>query len=219
MKIYVGYDSSQEESFDVCVKSIKHNSNIEIIPIVKSDLEEKFLYVENKTGSTEFSFTRFLVPFLNDYKDFAIFCDSDFIWDCDPLELESYIDSTKSVSVVKHDIKPEQVPKTKMNNQEQFWYPKKNWSSLMLFNCSHQDCADLKPSTISYCSGKYLHEFEWTKEENIGDLPKMYNYLVGYGYYDGELKPKAIHFTSGGPWYKDYQDVEFCNQWYFYKNV
>ena len=73
MKIYVGYDSSQEESFHVCVKPIKHNSNIEIIPIVKSDLEEKFLYVENKIGSTEFSFTRFLVPYLNEYKGFAVF--------------------------------------------------------------------------------------------------------------------------------------------------
>lgn len=217
MKIYVGYDSSQKESFDVCVKSIKYNSSIEIIPIIKSELEEKFLYVENKTGSTEFSFTRFLVPYLNDYKDFAIFCDSDFIWDCDPFELQNYIDLTKSVSVVKHDIKPEQVPKIKMDNQEQFWYPKKNWSSLMMFNCSHEDCADLKPSTISYCSGKYLHEFNWSKEENIGDLPKTYNYLVGY--YTDEKKPKAIHFTSGGPWHNGYENVEFSEKWYFYKNV
>lgn len=217
MKIFVGFDSTQEIAFDVCAKSIRYHSNVEIVPLIKNQLEKKKIYNETKQGSTEFSFTRFLVPFLSNFKDYAIFCDSDFIWNCDPLELEQFLNKDKSVFVVKHDLKECVMPKIKMHGIEQFWYPKKNWSSLMIFNSSHLDCIKLTPEIVSSNSGKYLHEFNWTTEDYIGDLPKTYNYLVGY--YNDINNPKAVHFTSGGPWHPGYETVDFSNQWYFYKNV
>ena len=100
-----------------------------------------------------------------------------------------------------------------MDGLKQEWYPKKNWSSLMLFNSQHEDCKALSPKIVSTESPRYLHRMEWTTEEKIGSIPIEYNYLVGY-YKD--KKPKALHFTDGGPWHKDYQDVEYKEEWLLY---
>lgn len=215
MKIYVGYDTCQQQAFDVCKYSIERHSSIEIIPVVKQQLEADKIYWGDKKGSTDFSFTRFLVPYLNNYSDFAIFCDSDFLWNCDPMELKEYVNTTKAVFVVKHQIQDSEMPVIKMNNKSQFWYPKKNWSSLMVFNCSHSACRTLTPDVVSNMSGKYLHEFEWVGQDQIGDLPRTYNYLVGY--YNDNKDPKAIHFTTGGPWHENYKDVQFSKLWEYYK--
>ena len=128
--LYIGYDSSnygQELAFEVCKRSVlKFNKDIKIIKLEKNNLKEKNIYRrENDTdGSTEFTYTRFLVPYLNNYKDFAIFCDSDFIWRCDINEIFKYINSDKSVACVKHNYEA-CINKVKMDGKVQEWYPKK----------------------------------------------------------------------------------------------
>jgi hypothetical protein len=101
-----------------------------------------------------------------------------------------------------------------MDGLKQEWYPRKNWSSLMLFNCGHSDCKNLNLKTINNETPKYLHRMEWTIDENIGSMPLDYNYLVGY--YDSSDNPSALHFTDGGPWHQDTIDVEYGEEWLSY---
>lgn len=218
MKIFVGYDSTQQVAYDTCVKSIKYNSNHNhIIPLKLDELISKKIYWRTDKGSTEFSFTRFLVPYLCDYEDFAVFCDSDFIWNVNIDELLDVVYEDKAVWVCKHNIVPGQLKSTKMDGKPQRWYPRKNWSSLMLFNCSHSACREMIPHTVSSQSPGYLHELRWCSDNEIGSLPLNYNYLVGYNL-DVEEK-KAIHFTDGGPWHEGYENVEYSNLWHFYKEL
>jgi hypothetical protein len=214
--IYIGYDSTQDEAFDVCKLSIrKYNKNIKIIPIMKKYLQKQDLYWRNddQNTSTEFSYTRFLVPYLNNYKGWALFCDSDFLWRCDINELFENLDNKIAVKCVQHDYKPKSL--LKMNNKLQSSYPRKNWSSLMLFNCEHSSCKNLDIHNINTKTGSWLHQMKWCLDNEIGNLDKTYNYLVGY--YDFP-NPKAVHFTDGGPWHYGYENVEFSKEWISYRN-
>ena len=222
INIYIGFDSSnygQELAYKVCKKSIlKYNNKVNIIPLIKKDLEEKKIFNrKNNDGSTEFTYTRFLVPYLNNYKGCAIFCDSDFLWNCDILEVLKYTNEEKAISCVQHKYNECKL-KFKMNGRKQEWYPRKNWSSLMVFNCEHGDCKKLNLDNINNKSAKWLHRMEWTNK--IGEIPKTYNYLVEY-YYDEE-NPKALHFTDGGPWYHRWHtitnkyDINLGNKWISY---
>ena len=220
--IYIGFDSSnygQEISWEVCKRSIiKHCSNlnkINIIKLVKKDLIDKGIFTRtDKDGSTEFTYTRFLIPYLNNYKGYAIFMDSDFLWECDILELfENYTLKTVPVSCVKH-IYTVCKDKTKMDGRKQDWYPKKNWSSLMIYNCEHPDVKkNLTLENTNSKSAKFLHRMEWCNEEDILEIPKDYNYLVGY-YNDNNIK--ALHYTDGGPWFTRYKNCDYSDKWLNY---
>ena len=174
LKIYIGVDTKNKGqllAYEICKRSIQKYSNIEIIPLIKKELEKKKLfYRKNNDGSTEFTYTRFLVPYLNDYKDYAIFCDSDFLWNCDPKELLEYIDENKTISCVKHNYENCKTKNnTKMDGLKQEYYPRKNWSSLILFNCSK--CKILNLENINNKSPKWLHRFEWIEDIKIGEIP------------------------------------------------
>jgi lipopolysaccharide biosynthesis glycosyltransferase len=204
LRIYTGFDSSNDGQMlasNVCNRSLLKNTtyDIEIITLVKSDLEKQGLFYRNydASASTEFTYTRFLVPYLNNYEGYAIFCDSDFLWCCDVSELLQYIDQTKAVSCVKHNHVP--TDRIKMNNQLQTTYPRKNWSSLMIFNCNHPSTKQLTIKTVNEQSPAWLHRMSWANDHEIGDIPKTYNYLVGY--YHDTTKPKVLHYTDGGPWF------------------
>lgn len=217
MKVYIGFDSRQNYSeyydkvfnapYMVCYQSIRnYNKNIEIKPIILDDLIKKGYYYRDvdPLASTEFTYSRFLVPFLNDYKGIAVFCDSDFLWNCDIEELLEFYDETNAVSCVQHDYTPNTT--TKMDGLQQTTYPRKNWSSLMMFNCEHPDTQKLSVEVVNTESPKYLHRMSWAS--SIGSIPLTYNYLEGdYKYMEN---PKAIHFTNGGPWHEtwegDYED-------------
>ena len=217
-KMYVGYDSSsysQKLAYDVCQKSIKkHNSNVEIVKIVKQDLiDKKLFWRDDNTGSTEFTYTRFLVPYLNNYQGWALFCDNDFLWKCNVEEiLEKYADPKYAVCCVKHDYTSCN-SKVKMDGKVQEYYPRKNWSSLMLFNCSHPSTKKLTLENVSTKSPAWLHRMQWAQDDEIGEIDKSYNYLVGY-YNDNNIK--ALHFTDGGPWYDNYKNVEHADEWLNY---
>ena len=209
LTIYVGFDASndtQKIAHDVCVRSIqKYNNKIKIISLVKSELTSKgYFYRENDPkASTEFTYTRFLVPFLNNYEGIAVFCDSDFLYKYNIEELLNYYEPTKAVMCVKHN--QISLTSTKFSGMPQNDYPRKNWSSLMMFNCSHPSCKNLNLETVNRQTPKYLHRMEWCNDDEIGDIPYQYNYLLGY-YFTNDAK--AIHYTEGGPWH---------NEWYNYK--
>lgn len=212
--IYIGYDSSnygQELAFEVCKRSLlRFNKNLKIIKLDRKELKDKKLYLRenDNDGSTEFTYTRFLVPFLNNYTGYAIFCDSDFLWRCDINIIKQYLDNTKSVLCVKHNYE-NCLTNIKMDGKKQEWYPRKNWSSLMVFNCEHQDCKNLDINNIKIKSPQWLHRMEWTSDENIKEIPKTFNYLLGY--YEDNENPNAVHLTDGGPWYKNWYDNSIPN--------
>lgn len=217
VKLFIGHDSKQSSICDTCRLSIEDNSDIEIETIHLNSLESNGLFWRQQAeGSTDFAFTRFLTPYLKGFYGYAIFCDSDFIWASDPLELLDIIDSMKAVSVVKHNIQQSQIKPLKMDGQKQSWYPRKNWSSLMVFNCDHPFTKRLTPQVVSESPAGYLHEFKWCDDKSIGSIPHTYNYLVGY--YNDNPNPKVVHFTDGGPWHPGYENVEFADRWNFYKN-
>lgn len=216
VKLFIGHDKKQSSVCDACRLSVQDHSSIAIETIHLSSVQSNGLFWrEQAVGSTEFAFTRFLTPYLKGFYGYAIFCDSDFIWNCDPAELLDVIDPTKAVSVVKHNIQQDQIKPFKMDGQKQSWYPRKNWSSLMVFNCDHAFTKRLTPQVVSESPAGYLHEFKWCDDQYIGSIPHTYNYLVGY--YNDIQDPKAVHFTDGGPWHEGYENVEFADRFNFYK--
>jgi len=214
MKIYIGFDSTCKIASDVCEYSLRrHSDNLDINLLKLSEVQNNLYWREYKNQSTEFTYTRFLVPYLQDYKGWAMFCDNDFLFLEDVKKLMSLRRSDKAVMVVKHDYNP--IDKIKMDNQLQTQYPKKNWSSLMLINCGHESVKKLDLSTVSEQSAEYLHQFKWLKEDEVGALPHNWNWLVNHYHEFKDGEPKALHFTEGGPWIVD---SEYKNLWLNYKN-
>ena len=200
MKVYVGYDTREDIAYQVCEHSIKRrNGKTDVVALKQSELREQGLYTReiDKLSSTEFTFTRFFIPYLQKYKGWAVFCDCDFVWKISPSELEKFCDDTKAVVCVQHDYTPEEG--TKMDGQIQLQYPRKNWSSMVLWNCGHPSNKKLTPELINRETGKYLHRFSWLDDSEIGELPYEYNWLVGWYTETETRKPKILHYTEGGP--------------------
>ena len=216
--IYIGYDSREVEAFSACVNSINTNTSspIKITPIIRKDLQERGLYTRevDTMSSTEFSFTRFLVPYLANYEGWAIFCDCDFIFLEDIVQLFELADDRYAVMCCKHDYTP--TTTTKMDGQVQQVYPRKNWSSLVLWNCNHPKNKNLTPEIVSTQTGQYLHRFTWLDDSEIGSLPIEWNWLIGWYKEPRDGSPKALHFTEGGPWFKNYENCEYSNVYYKY---
>jgi len=235
--VFIGYDSSQDAAAQACRRSIvAQDTTVNVEYIKRSDLLERGLYwrQDHEYESTEFAFTRFLTPYLKGYYGYALFCDSDFIWRCSPRELLERVDPLDAVTVVKHNISPEQLKDEKMNGKKQVWYPKKNWSSMMLFNCEHPqvwypkknwssmmlfNCEHpktraLTPEVVSEAPASYLHGLEWTWDASVGSVDKTYNYLVGY--YNDRIDPKVLHYTDGTPLHAGYENCEFAEEFMKY---
>ena len=214
MKVYVGYDTREDIAYQVCEHSIKRrNGKAEVVALKQSELREQGLYTReiDKLSSTEFTFTRFFIPCLQDYKGWAVFCDCDFVWKISPSELEKFCDDSKAVVCVQHDYTPEEG--TKMDGQVQLLYPRKNWSSMVLWNCGHPSNKKLTPELINKETGKYLHRFSWLEDSEIGSLPHEYNWLVGWYKEPTDGSPKILHYTEGGPWFENYRNCEYADVW------
>lgn len=213
VKFYVGYDSTCPQASKVCYDSI--NKWVDDVQLLKLDELSVYKRARDPNQATEFSFTRFLVPYLNNYKGWAVFCDGDFLWINDPSALSQYCDSQYAVLCVKHDISPEHLTDVKMDGKKQLWYPRKNWSSLMLFNCEHPLTKHLTPDAVNTFSAGYLHQMEWA-ETAIGELPTKFNHLVGY--YPPSDDICALHYTDGIPLYTGYENCEYSDVWLEYYN-
>lgn len=212
-KVYIGYDSREDIAFRVCQKSIlEKTNNVSIYPLISNDLRKKGIYWRNidNYASTEFTITRFLVPYLNQYKGWAVYCDCDFLWNVDINNLFNLCIEKYAVMVVKHDYAP--VSKTKMDGKQQFLYPRKNWSSMILWNCGHPYNKQLSLETVNNSNPSFLHRLQWLPDNLIGELDKEWNWLVGWHKKDNFL-PNAIHYTEGGPWFEEYSNCDFSEEW------
>ena len=215
LNIYVGYDSKEDIAYRVCKHSIlkRSRANVKIRSLKIYELKANKLY--NRTidplASTEFTYSRFLVPTLNNFNGWAVFCDCDFLFFDDVEKILNNIDESKAVYCVQHDYTPKE--KHKMDGQKQTIYPRKNWSSLILFNCSHSSNKRLSVDLVNSETGSFLHQFKWLKDSEIGSLDERWNWLEGWTSKHNDKKPFAVHYTRGGPWFEEWQDVEFANEW------
>ncbi len=215
LNIYIGYDSKEDIAYRICKYSIlkRTNSNLRVISLKLYELISNKLYYRNidPLASTEFTYSRFLVPFLNNYEGWALFCDCDFIFFEDVSKIIKNLDDSKAIYCVQHDYTPKE--KHKMDGQKQTIYPRKNWSSFILYNCSHPSNKNLSIDTVNSETGSFLHQFKWLKDNEIGSLDERWNWLEGWTSNHNNKKPYAVHYTRGGPWFDEWQDVEFANEW------
>src|SRR5581483_11431085 len=166
-RVFIGWDQREPEAYDVAAYSLKRHASVpvDVRPIKMDDLRAKGLYTRDKDplASTEFTYTRFLTPALAGFKGWALFCDCDFLWLGDIAGLVPFTkQSGKAVFCVHHDYTPKET--TKMDGAVQTAYPRKNWSSLMLFNCDHPSVKKLTPEVVNRESGAYLHRMQWAAD-------------------------------------------------------
>lgn len=219
-KVYIGWDSREDIAYQVAKLSIEENASIpvKVIPIKQQDLRDhrKYKRAEDKFASTEFTFTRFLVPNLNDYKSWALFIDCDFLFLDDIANLVKQIEGNedKAILCAQHDYAPE--AGVKMDGQQQYLYPRKNWSSMVLYNCNHpKNMAGLALHEVNNMQndGAYFHRFQWLEDDEIGNVSHEWNWLVGWYHEPKDGMPKALHYTEGGPWFEEYKDCEYSTEW------
>ena len=226
LPVYIGYDHREEQPYRVCAQSLLAHSSIDL-SITKLDIERlrydglyrrKSIYangqnidqIDGRPFSTWFAFSRFLVPRLNNYKGWAIFCDCDFLFTDDIAKLLPLLDETKAVMVVKHDHAPPDG--VKMQGQLQTAYPRKNWSSFIAWNCSHPSNRTITSEIVNTRTGRWLHAFSWLKDDEIGELPQTWNWLSGVNEMPSET-PAAIHFTLGTPDMPGHENHPYADLW------
>jgi lipopolysaccharide biosynthesis glycosyltransferase len=211
LRIFIGYDGVEAVAYHTLVQSIMEHTKepVSITPI-KLSMLPMYTRERNTKQSNEFSFTRFLVPYLCNYEGHAIFIDCDQMFRADVSELWNLIEESKSVQVVKHDYTPK--TQVKYLGAIQYPYPRKNWSSVMLFNCGHNHCKRLTPEYVNTAHPMALHRFHWTNEDYIGELPIEWNHLVFE--YEPNPKAKNVHWTLSGPWFNESWAAEFSGEWF-----
>jgi len=216
MKVFVGYDTREDIAYQVCKHSIESKqSDASVRPLKQQELRDAGWYTRgiDKLASTEFTFTRFLIPELCNFNGWALFMDCDMILKTDIKQLFDQADDKYAVMCVQHDYSPSAT--TKMDGQAQTIYPRKNWSSVMLFNCGHKSNAKLTQNLINdpKITGAYLHRFSWLKDKEVGELSPEWNWLVGHYKEPKDGTPKLIHYTEGGPWFENYRNCEYHQDW------
>ncbi len=216
IRVFVGYDEREAIAFSVLSHSIHRRASqpVSVAPVMLSQLRGLYHRERNPLQSTDFSFSRFLTPYLCGYEGWAIFMDCDQLVLDDIGELWKLRDEKYAVQVVKHVHVPKE--DVKFLGEKQTKYEKKNWSSVMLMNCAK--CKALTPEFVNRASGLELHQFKWLESDAlIGALPREWNHLVGYD----EPRPDAslVHFTTGGPYFDEYRDCEYASEWFAEKRA
>ena len=211
INIFIGYDSKEKVAYNVLSHSIIQNSTkpVAITPIALNNLKDDFVRERNALSSTEFSFSRFMIPHLMNYQGWALFMDCDMLMFEDISKLWRMRDDSKAIQVCKHDYTPKE--SKKFLGQVQTKYEKKNWSSFMLMNC--KKCTTLTPDYVNKASGLELHQFKWLEGDHlIGDLPLEWNWLVGE--YEHKEDVNNVHYTKGGPWFDEYAKCDYSQDWF-----
>jgi hypothetical protein len=211
IRVFIGYDDNESVAYHVLAHSIlRHASQpVSITPLVKRHMTGFYRRERSSIESTDFSFTRFLVPYLSGYQGWSMFMDCDMLMTTDVAELFALCDDKYDVMCVKHDYVARD--DVKFLGAVQTKYEKKNWSSVMLFNNSA--CKVLTPQVVANETGLYLHQFKWlSSDDRIGALPTTWNYLVGEMTMPGV--PKLIHYTLGGPYFDAYRTCEHADLWF-----
>ena len=211
INIFIGYDSKERVAYNVLSHSIIQNSTkpVAITPIALNNLKDDFVRERNALSSTEFSFSRFMIPHLMNYQGWALFMDCDMLMFEDISKLWRMRDDSKAIQVCKHDYTPKE--SKKFLGQVQTKYEKKNWASFMLMNC--KKCTTLTPDYVNKASGLELHQFKWLEGDHlIGDLPLEWNWLVGEYEYKEDVN--NVHYTKGGPWFEEYAKCDYSQDWF-----
>lgn len=207
LQIFIGWDSRETIAYQVlCHSLITHASGpISITPLVQSSLRRSGVYWRSTDtrASTEFSLTRFLVPYLCEYKGTAIFMDCDMLCQDDIYKIIP--DTAAAVSCVQHEYTPS--TSIKMDGCTQSIYPRKNWSSVMVFN--NEQCRLLSPEYVNQATPADLHQMKWA--ESIYSLDPTWNWLVGE--YTPNPDAALLHYTLGGPWFETCPDNNETQRW------
>lgn len=212
IKVFIGYDQREISAYHVLVQSILKYSNepLSFTPLNLKNFNKFYKRKKGAKDSTEFSISRFLTPFLSNYKGYSIYMDCDMLVLADISKLIKLIKSKPNYDVWcvkhKHVVKNQK----KFLNEKQLNYDKKNWSSFMIFN--NKNCKILTPKKVEKSHGLYLHQFKWTTDKKIGSLPKEWNTLSGYQ----KITPntKNIHYTEGGPYFYKYRKCKGASSWF-----
>ena len=211
--VFIGFDARENIAFHVLSESIHSRASqpVSITPVSLSQLGDLMWRKKDALQSTDFSFSRFLVPYLSNFNGWAIFMDCDMLVLDDIAELWKLRDDRFAVQLVKHDHQPKET--TKFLGTPQTTYEKKNWSSVMLFNCAK--CTILSPEYVNTASGLDLHRFNWLEsEELIGEIPHRWNHLVAYDAPVATDQISNLHYTIGGPYFNDYKETEYAKEWF-----
>jgi len=210
LRVFIGYDPNEIAAYHAFCHSVIHTSSVPVsfTPIALKHLNGVFERERNQLQSTEFSFSRFLTPYLSHYEGWSLFVDCDIIARDDIAKLFALADDRYAVMVCKHDYVP--ASDTKFLNNVQTKYKMKNWSSVMLFNNAR--CKSLTTDFVNIASGLELHQFKWLQsEDEIGSLPLDWNWLVGE--YPMKADAPMVHYTLGGPYFHEYADCDYAQDW------
>lgn len=210
IRVCVGYDPREAVVYHVCVNSIIRLSSqpVAVTPLALNNLAG---YVErHRDGSNQFTYSRFLVPQLMGWSGWALYIDGDMLLRADIAELWSLRDESKALLCVQHDYRTRLREKYLGAKNED--YPRKNWSSVMLWNCAHPANRRLTPEFVQQASGAELHRFTWLDDELVGALPKEWNWLPD------ELGPNAqaklLHWTLGAPCFQEFENAPMAQEWH-----
>jgi lipopolysaccharide biosynthesis glycosyltransferase len=210
VNVFIGYDPREAVAFSVLAYSIHARSSrpVSITPLMLTELQGIMTRERHPLQSTDFSFSRFLTPYLSDYSGWSVFMDCDMLMLDDIARLYALRDERYAVMVVKHNHVPQE--SRKFLDQPQTPYQKKNWSSVILFN--NVRCQALTPEYVNTASGLDLHQFKWLDGDDlIGGLPAHWNHLVGYDPPRKEVS--LVHYSLGGPYFEDYVNCEYAKEW------
>jgi len=211
IRVFIGFDPREAVAYSVLAYSIQARATqpVSVTALALAQLDGLLTRERHSLQSTDFSFSRFLVPHLSDYSGWSVFMDCDMLMRDDVVRLYEQRDERYAVMVVKHDHAPKE--SSKFLDQPQSKYAKKNWSSVMLFNNAR--CRSLTPAYVNAASGLELHQFKWLQsEDSIGPLPNAWNHLVGYD--PPRSDASLVHYTLGGPYFDEYRGCEYAQAWF-----
>lgn len=210
IRIFIGYDPRESIAYHVLSHSILRRASapVSITPLVLPQLSLIHTRPRDPLQSTDFSFTRFLVPYLCGFEGWAIYMDCDMLCMDDTAKLWALRDDFYNVMCVKHNYEPRE--ETKFLGAAQTVYLRKNWSSLMLFNCAR--CTALSPDYVNSANGLRLHQFWWSQDTRNGTLPNRWNHLVDYDTPSADVA--IVHYTLGGPWFDEYRNCGYADMWF-----
>lgn len=210
INLVVGFDQREAIAYHVFCQSVieKASMPVQFLPLNPPSITG---YTErHQDGSNVFIYRRFLTPYLMDFRGWAIFADGDMVCNADIAGLWRLRDPSKAVMVAKHEYETKAQTKYLGNKNEN--YPRKNWSSVILWNCEHPDNRQLTPSFVESKDGAFLHRFKWLDDGKIGEIPKEWNWLAIE--YPPKEDASLVHYTLGTPCFSGYRDCEMSDKWH-----
>ena len=210
INVFIGYDEGEKIAYHILSESIRRNTSepVSITPLCLSNIPD-FTREKQENQSTDFAFSRFMVPHLRKYQGFSIFMDCDMMFRGDIAELWGMRTFNSKVMCCQHDYEPKQGLKFRGAKNEKF--EKKNWSSMMIMNNSL--CYNLTLDYVNNATGLELHQFKWLPNDDaIGTIPLEWNWLVGE--YEYNKDAKNVHWTLGGPYFEEYARSNYADEWF-----